>query len=166
MIYALENRVGIDSFIYRIQEKFEENFDNLDIYGRATINRYENTENVVQEVPQVFVDGENRDVFFSENDKMFFMTGDTYSAEGNTNYRVDLYVYFCFNLEKASLNDNEIRMKCRRILDKAGICRPNLEVGFKKVFDGITWQGKEKLDFYPYHWFRFNASETFKYKMT
>jgi len=156
-----QDRIGIDDFIYKIQKVLDDKIeDDVDIYGLAKINAYK-TQNGSRKIPQVFIPCKGfSDIFYSENNKIFFLTDNTFVADGNTNFRTNLYIYCCFELDGD--NDNEIRTKITKYLGRAGIKRPDLDIGFEKVFSDFTIDNANGMDYYPYHWFRFKANETFK----
>ena len=163
MIYSKENPIGIEAYIHNIQEKFDADFD-MDVFGLAEINEKNDLE-----VPQVFDGNEYKDVLYSEQDKMFFTIGSDFTPDGFSNQRVDLYVYFCFNLSNISTTERhhtEIRTKCINTFRSCGGGDFDVQVGFKKITSDFSVGNMKGKDIHPYHWFRFKKNVSFKINQT
>lgn len=161
MIHAIDDRVGIDAFIYNIQQRLDLEFSNLDVYGRAELRPTREGD----ELPMAFLNGENKDLLYSEGDKCFFMVDGGYKFSGYRSYELDLFVYFCFDLKKSQLNETRLQNKCKEAIDSF-MNTPDLDTNYKVVFDKFKKDGKDKLSYFPYHWFRFKSKINFKVEMT
>lgn len=165
MIFQNQNRIGLDdkiakiqTWIYQINDVWglvDEN-KKIDAYDRCFVINREGVKTVERYIDK----GEYEPISVAEKNKFFFLHRSKAIKKDGINYSTEIELFFVVNLEelKPSIThyaDLEVQNDVESLLSEiGGVCWiKELESGYEKVFNGISY--KQKNDIHPYHVFKF-----------
>lgn len=162
MNYVLENPVGVDKVIDRIQTFLYDKLDwnPIEVYGRVYKNELDGSI-----IPQYYKEnGEYKpDVFITDVDNnkgnIFFVLNDKHRSIDHFNFLVETKIVFMLNLERIyedpkQRQDSKAQQHAWNLVKKKNqFTIKSLETGLKTVLKGFELKDIKRADIEPLHVF-------------
>jgi hypothetical protein len=160
----INNPVGIDSVINKIQSKL---YNSLNTLWGVEIDGFPRCYDIIRDkrktIEHYLGNKEYLSLISHDRNKFFFLSNQDYVQNSYSTYDTVIELYFIVNLSKCKpllghRGDEELRLDVINVLSLVGDISPNMKIvkGVENVFKGYSYNLSD--DMQPYHSFKISLT--------